>query len=114
VTADRTPDRLALAIEHLQNAVEYSRRGRELFLDAEDPDTRRLIEGELRKAFESLNRQGDAFFHANPALDRERIGAVRQLLTHDYAEVDPEVLWKLVTEDAPRLLRRLVRARVPK
>ena len=113
MTSDRTTERLALAIEHLQNAVEYSRRGRELFLDSGNPDTRRLVEGELRKAFESLDRQGDAFFHANPALDREWIGGVRQLLTHDYAEVDPGTLWKLVREDAPRLLRRLVRATAP-
>jgi uncharacterized protein with HEPN domain len=114
VNSDRTTERLALAIEHLQNAVEYSRRGRELFLDPENPDTRRLVEGELRKAFESLNRQGDAFFQANPALDREWIGGVRQLLTHDYADVDPGTLWKLVREDAPRLLRRLVRVTVLK
>lgn len=114
MTSERTAERLALAIEHLQNAVEYSRRGRELFLDSGNPDTRRLVEGELRKAFESLDRHGDAFFHANPALDREWIGGVRQLLTHDYAEVDPGTLWKLVREDAPRLLRRLVRATVPK
>ena len=85
-----------------------------MFLDSENPDTRRLVEGELRKAFESLNRQGDAFFHANPTLDRDWIGGVRQWLTHDYAEVDPDVLWKLVSEDTPRLMRRLVRATVPK
>jgi uncharacterized protein with HEPN domain len=111
VTSDRTPERLALAIEHLQNAIEYSRRGRESFHDPGNPDTRRLVESELRKAFESLNRQGDAFFHATPALDREWIAGVRQLLTHDYAEVEPGTLWKLVREEAPRLLRQLVRAR---
>jgi len=114
VSSDRTTERLALAIEHLQNAIEYSRRGRNLFLDSENPDTRRLTEGELRKAFESLNRLGDGFFHSNPTLDRDWIGGVRQLLTHDYVEVDPVALWKLVHEDAPRLLRRLVRATVSK
>jgi uncharacterized protein with HEPN domain len=111
VTSDRTTERLALTIEHLQNAIEYSRRGRESFLDSGNPDTRRLIESELRKAFESLNQQGDGFFHANPALDREWIGGVRQLLTHDYAEVDAGTLWTLVRDEAPLLLRRLVRAR---
>ena len=114
MTSDRTTERIALAIEHLQNAVQYSQRGRERFFDPEDPDTRRLVEGELRKAFESLNRLGDGFFHANPALDRERIGGVRQLLTHDYAEVEPGVLWRLVSEESPRLLRRLARATAPR
>jgi uncharacterized protein with HEPN domain len=114
VTQDRTRDRLSLSVEHLQNAVEYSRRGRSVFFDDSDPDTMRLVESELRKAYESLNRQGDSFFQLNPSLDRARIGETRQLLTHDYAEVDPEVLWRLVTEDAPRILRRLSRARLPK
>ena len=114
MTDERIRERLSLAIEHLQNAVIYSRRGRTVFFDPAVPDTRRLVEGELRKAFESLNRQGDSFYNANPALDRAWIGEVRQLLTHDYSDVDLQVLWRLVTERAPPLLRRLARARVPK
>lgn len=114
MSSDRTRDRLSLAIEHLQNAVEYSKRGRDVFFDPSVPDTQRLIEGELRKAFESLNRQGDTFYHANTQLDRAWIGEVRQLLTHDYADVDADVLWELVTTQAPALLRRLARARTPK
>jgi len=113
VNEARTRERYSLAVEHLQNAVEYARRGRTVFLDPEDPDTRRLVESELRKALESLNRQGSGFFQANPGLDRARIGELRQLLTHDYAEVAPEELWRLVTEEAPRILRRLARAKLP-
>lgn len=113
MSADRTRERLSLAVEHLQNAVAYSRRGRSRFFDPADPDTRRLVESELRKAFESLNREGASFFAENPTVDRERIGAIRQVLTHDYAEVAVAELWALVTDEAPRLLRRLVRARRP-
>lgn len=111
---NRSRDRLSLAIEHLQNAVRYSQRGRAAFFAEDDPDTYRLVEGELRKAFESLNRQGDSFYSANPRLDRVRIAEIRQSLTHDYVDVDPPVIWRVVTEEAPRLLRLLVRARVPK
>ena len=114
MSMDRTRDRLSLSIEHLQNAIQYSRRGRSVFFDGSDPDTLRLVEGELRKAFESLNRQGDQFYHANPLLDRSRIALIRQELTHDYADVDPDRIWRLVTVDAPPLLRRLVRAKIPK
>ena len=112
MTEDRSRERLSLAIEHLQNAIEYSRRGRSVFFDAENPDTQRLVEAEMRKAFESLNREGDRFFSENPSLDRSRIVEVRQALTHDYADVDPAELWRMVTVEAPRLLRRLTRARV--
>lgn len=114
MTAGRSRDRLALAVEHLQNALAYSRRGREVFFDPASPDTQRLVEGELRKAFESLNRQGDPFFHANPSLDRAWVGKTRQFLTHDYAEIEPQQIWRLVTEEAPRLLRQLARAKMPK
>ena len=110
----RATERLALAIEHLWNSVEYSRRGRNHFVDSENPDPRRMTEVELRKAFEPLNRLGDGFFHTNPTLDRDRAGGVRQLPTQEHVEVDPGALWKLVHEDAPRLLRRLVRATIPK
>lgn len=113
MSADRTRERLSLSIEHLQIALEYARRGRDTFADPENPDTRRLIEAELRKAYESLNRLGDTFYGSNPRLPRERIGKIRQMLTHDYAEVDSDTLWKLVTNEAPRLLRRLARIRPP-
>lgn len=113
MTSDRTQERLSLSVEHLQNAVLYAKRGRASFFDPNNPDTQRLVEGEIRKAYESLNRQGDRFYHENPVLDRARIGEVRQQLTHDYADVDPDLLWRLVTVEAPLLLRQLVRARVP-
>jgi len=73
-----------------------------------------MTEVELRKAFESLNRLGDGYFHANPTLDIDWIEGDRQLLTQGHVDVDPGALWKLVQEDAPRLLRRVVRATVPK
>jgi uncharacterized protein with HEPN domain len=111
MTEDRTRERLSLAIEHLQTAIEYSRRGRKVFFDTETPDTMRLVESELRKAYESLNRLGDSFYNSNPKMPRERIGEVRQALTHDYADVDPAELWRLVTVEATDLLRQLTRIR---
>jgi uncharacterized protein with HEPN domain len=111
VTDERGQARLSLAVEHLQNAVEYARRGRGVFFDPENPDTVRLIEGELRKAYESLSRQGDSFFAANPRLDRDEIGRIRQALTHDYATLSAPELWQLATVSAPRLLRVLSHAR---
>lgn len=83
-----------------------------MFFSAEVPDTCLLVEGELRKAFESLNRLGRTFFTANPKFDRERIGEVRQQLTHDYSEIDREFIWKVVHDEVPTILRLLSRAKV--
>ena len=104
---------VARGIEHLQNAITYAQRGRDVSFDESNPDTFRLIEGELRKAYESLNRLGQSFWTANPNLPVGRIGEVRQLLTHDYTEVNPVDVWDIVKSEAPTLLRRLKRARFP-
>jgi uncharacterized protein with HEPN domain len=104
---------LALGIEHLRAAVGYARRGRTAFFNEKDPVLSVAVESELRKAFESLNRLGQPFWRANPSLPRDRIGEIRQILTHDYAEVDAELIWSVVTDEAPTLLRKLSRAKLP-
>ncbi len=105
---------LALGIEHLQNALHYAERGSKVYFDESNPDTQRLVESELRKAYESLHRLGLSFWNANPTLPKDRVGEVRLLLTHDYAGADPTEVWKIVTEEARPLLHRLSRAKVPK
>jgi uncharacterized protein with HEPN domain len=104
---------LSRAIDHLRAAIKYSDRGRDVFFDEAVPDTYLLVEGELRKAFESLNRLGQSFFAKNHQLDRDRIGEIRQLLTHDYSDVDREVVWAIQRDDAARTLRILLRAKIP-
>ena len=101
----------ARALEHLRAAVKYADRGWSVFFDQDVPDTYLLVEGELRKAFESLNRLGRSFFTANPRFDRKRIGEIRQQLTHDYADLDRELVWKIVRDEVPAIVRLLTRAR---
>lgn len=102
------------ALEHLRAAVKYASRGKEVFFDSEVPDTSLLVEGELRKAFESLNRLGASFYQVNPKFDRERVGEVRQQLTHEYADVEREFLWRVVRDEVPVLIRLLTRSKVRK
>jgi uncharacterized protein with HEPN domain len=109
----RNPGYLSLGIQHLQIALRYSERGRRVFFDEGNPDTARLVEAELRKAYESLNRLGASFWSANPTLPRDRIGQTRQLLTHDYAGVELAEIWRIVSEDARSLLHLLMKAKVP-
>lgn len=111
--AERNVTNLAYGIEHLQIALRYVDRGRKAFFDEKNPDTRRLVESELRKAYESLNRLGPSFWNANPSLPRDRVGEIRQLLTHDYSEVGSEDVWRVATAEARPLLRRLARTKVP-
>ena len=112
---DRTRNEvnLSLGIEHLQIALRCAERGRKTYFDEHDPDTRRLVESELRKAYESLNKLGPSVWKSNPRLPRDRVGQVRQLLTHDYAGVDADQVWNIATREARPLLHRLKSARVP-
>lgn len=113
---DRTTNEVnaSRALDHLRSAIRYADRGRDVFFDPEVPDTFLLVEGELRKAYESLNRLGQSFYALNPKLDRDRIGEVRQVLTHDYADVDRELVWKVAREEAPGIAHILARAKFPK
>jgi uncharacterized protein with HEPN domain len=104
---------LSLGVQHLQIALRYAERGQRAFFDKENPDTARLVEAELRKAYESLNRLGASFWTANPRMPRGRIGEIRQLLTHDYAGVDQQEIWSIVSREARPLLHLLMRAKVP-
>ena len=108
---ERSRERVSLGMEHLENAIEYSHRGRSKFFEPENPDTQRLVEGELRKAYEALNRLGDSFYNSHPSISREEVAKVRQLLAHDYTDADPDVVWKIVTRAAPPLLRKLLKVK---
>jgi len=44
---------------------------------------------------------------------RERIGKTRQLLTHDYAGIEREEIWRVVSQDARPLLHLLMKAKIP-
>lgn len=102
------------ALDHLRATVRYADRGRDLFFDSTVPVTYLLVEGELRKAYESLNRIRKGFYVGNPRFDRDRIGEVRQLLTHDYADVEKHLVWKIARDEAPGLVHLLTRAKFPK
>ena len=102
----------SLGIQHLQIALRYAERGRRVFFDEENPDTARLVEAELRKAYESLNRLGASFWNTNPRVPRDRIGKNRQLLTHDYAGIAWEEVWRIVSEEARPLLHLLMKSKI--
>ncbi|MCI4326007.1 MAG: DUF86 domain-containing protein [Thermoplasmata archaeon] len=105
---------VALGVEHLEAAIRYGRLGKRAFYSEHDPIVFVAVESELRKAFESLNKLGKSVRGANPTLPFDRIAETRQIFTHDYASVDRDDVWRLVTQEAPDLLRRLAKVKIPK
>lgn len=56
---------------------------------------------------EAANRLTRAFRDNNPGVPWGQIVGMRHRLIHGYSSVDPEVVWRVVREDLPELLRRL-------
>jgi uncharacterized protein with HEPN domain len=105
---------VALGIEHLEAAVRFGQLGKRAFFADQSPIVFVAVESELRKAYESLNKLGRSVRRANPGRPFDRIAEIRRVLTHDYAGVDREDVWKIVTQVAPSLLRQLAKTKLPK
>ncbi|MCI4326406.1 MAG: DUF86 domain-containing protein [Thermoplasmata archaeon] len=105
---------VALGIEHLEAAVRYGQLGKRAFFADKSPIVFVAVESELRKAYESLNKLGPTARRAHPTLPFDRMAEIRRVLTHDYAGVDREDVQKMVTQEAPSLLRQLSKLKLPK
>jgi uncharacterized protein with HEPN domain len=104
---------LALGIDHLRRAVRIAEREGDPLPEQDEYDLVFIaVESELRKAYESLNRLGRSFWSANRSVSRDRIGEIRQILTHDYAGVDRQTVWDIAREEAPKLVHQLVKAKM--
>ncbi len=81
--------------------------GRNLSNYEQDRMLRRAVERELSIVGEAVSQATRHF----PGLE-ESIGPVRQIvgfrnrIIHDYAEVDTEVVWAIVQNEVPRLLKK--------
>ncbi len=62
---------------------------------------------------EAARAVSPAFQKAHPAIEWRKIIATRNILAHDYASVDPDVLWQVATWYAPELLKALVKILPP-
>jgi uncharacterized protein with HEPN domain len=103
--------RLARVLSEIEEAKRYLSKGRTRFFDAMDRSTRDGVELHLAHALETAVGVGTSFYGRNPQLPFRRIHEMRQRLTHAYAEVTAEELWRFVRVDLPRLEKGFRRAR---
>ena len=68
---------------------------------------RLAVEREIEIIGEAARRVSDSFRTAHPDIPWQRIIAQRNVLIHEYGEVDHERLWRLVVEHIPRLVEQL-------
>ncbi|MFZ0830678.1 MAG: HepT-like ribonuclease domain-containing protein [Thermoplasmata archaeon] len=102
--------RLARILGEVEESKKYLSKGKAAFFDAGDRSTRDGAELHLTHALETAVGMGKSFYQRNPSLPFRRIHEMRQRLTHAYAEVTPDELWRFAREDLPRLERAFRKA----
>jgi uncharacterized protein with HEPN domain len=62
------------------------------------------MERELEIIGEAARRISESFRQAHPEIPWREIIGQRNILAHDYGDVDAELIWKAVTQDLPQLI----------
>jgi len=98
-------ERLRDILEAIDKIVRYAARGREEFEKNELIQNwfiRHLqIIGEAARALPQDLREGDQ------RIPWSKIIGMRHILTHDYFEIDTEVVWKVVERDLPAVKKEV-------
>ena len=65
------------------------------------------VERAIQIIGEAANRVSPGFQQAHPEIPWRQIVAQRNVLVHEYGDVDPALIWDLVREHIPRLADQL-------
>jgi len=89
------------------SAIREFAAGRTLpeFLD--DRLLRSAVERQLEIIGEAAGKVSPSFREAHPDLPWRQIIAQRNVLIHEYGEIDPELIWKVVTENLPPIIEQI-------
>ncbi len=94
-----------MLLEHIRERIsriaEYTNRGRAAFYDSH------LIQDavlrNLQTIAESTQRLSNGLRATEPEVPWRAIAGFRNVLAHDYLEIDLEVVWSVVEQDLPKL-----------
>ena len=100
--------RIADILEHLETIRGEMRVGKEGF--RKDPRAQKIVAYDLRIAGEAASKVRGVTQRANPGIPGSELGAYRNLLIHEYGDLDLEETWVFVRDTLPSLERRLQRA----
>lgn len=90
-------------LEHARGAARAV-RGRSLEEYAADEDLRLSVERRIEIIGEAARRVSSGFQEAHPEVPWRKIVAQRNVLAHEYGEVDDEIMWRVVTVSLPDLI----------
>jgi len=96
-------------LDMLQHARGVARAvaGRSLSAYGADEDLRLALERRLELIGEAARRISEALRDAHPEIPWRKIIAQRNVLAHDYGEIDDELIWRVANENIPALIGSL-------
>jgi uncharacterized protein with HEPN domain len=99
----------ACLLDMLQQAQGVVRavQGRSLSDYSRDEDLRLIVERRIEIIGEAARGVSAAFRDAHPEVPWAKIIAQRNVLAHEYGEVDDEIMWDVATVSVPELIRLL-------
>jgi uncharacterized protein with HEPN domain len=93
-------------LQHARGVVRAV-EGRTLSAYVADEDLRLRVERRIEIIGEAARRVSDAFREAHPEIPWHKIIAQRNVLAHEYGDVDDEIMWDVATISVPELIRLL-------
>lgn len=106
---DANTDRLYLShmLESIEHIEEYTQGNKQLFRNS------RLVQDavlrNLQTLAESSQRLSQPFKSELAEIPWRAIAGFRNILVHDYLGIDTEVIWRVVSDEQPRLIATLTR-----
>lgn len=98
---------------HLLDMLEHARgvaravAGRTLTQYVEDENLRLAVERRIEIIGEAARRVSSGFQAAHPEIPWRKIVAQRNVLIHEYGEVEDEIMWDVARVSIPELVRLL-------
>lgn len=102
---EKAAERLLYVEATLDEMIELAGRGREAF--EMDVAIERACEYNVIRLAADLERLGEAWLHAHPAVPWRMIKGMRNRIAHNYWTVNDDIVWTVVNDHAPALKRAL-------
>lgn len=100
-------------LRYCETIAHWVSKGHASFLDPES-GSQATIERQFERFEEAANALGAAFLKANAEIPWRPVFEIRNDLSHPYERsYDPEKLWRFVSDELPRVARKLRRATFP-
>jgi len=90
-------------LEHAQGVVR-ALTGRTFNDYLRDDDLRLAVERRIEIIGEAARRVSEAFQKAHPEIPWQKIVAQRNVLAHEYGEIQDDIMWQVATVSAPELV----------